>query len=194
LLDTTQLDRVVLAKGRREERYWPVGVAGGRFHAIVLKGGDKHPYFPRPMIVDFAFRVPLGYIPTTPSDEDDEDAEPKLGETQSLEQSFILTSTLLTLLSPTALPSQRAQLTLQANKSLLQLLAAECREGDESRGMKGLEIVQLMMQQGGERASGNAKMVDAAVKVARRYGMGVLAGKILEVGERGFVEEDGEDE
>lgn len=192
LLDTTQLDR--LASGKKEETYWPVAVAQERFHCIILKGGDKYPYFPRPLLTDFEFRIPLGYVPTVkPTDEDDIDAEPSLTETQQLEQSYALNSVLLSMVTDLventrATSSQRVELskkTLDVDKSLLQLLAAECREGEE-RGMKALEIVSLMRDTSG-------KMLDAAVKVARRYQQSVLAEKIQEVAERrvvGLVDDD----
>jgi chromosome transmission fidelity protein 4 len=191
LLDTTQLDR--LASGKKEETYWPVAVAQERFHCIILKGGDKYPYFPRPLLTDFEFRIPLGYVPTATGAEDEEDTTPSLTETQQLEQSYALNSTLLSLLSDlvdntrasSSTKVELAKKTLDVDKSLLQLLAAECREG-EDRGMKALEIVGLMRDQSG-------KMLEAAVKVARRYGQGVLAERIGEVAERrvvGLVDED----
>ena len=192
LLDTTQLDR--LASGKKEETYWPVAVAQERFHCIILKGGDKYPYFPRPLLTDFDFRIPLGYVPSAAAiDDANEDDEPRLTETQQLEQSYALNSTLLSLITDLvenarATSSQKVELTrktLDVDKSLLQLLAAECREGEE-RGMKALEIVGLMRDSSG-------KMVDASVKVARRYGQGVLAEKIAEVAERrmvGLVDDD----
>jgi chromosome transmission fidelity protein 4 len=57
LLDTTLLDR--LATGRKQESYFPIAVADERFHCIILKGGDTYPYFPRPLLSEFDFEVPL---------------------------------------------------------------------------------------------------------------------------------------
>ena len=62
------------------------------------------------------------------------------------------------------------------DKILLQLLAVECREGEE-RGMKALEIVGLLRDRGG-------KMIEAASKIAARYGRMVLEEKIRDMGER----------
>lgn len=75
--------------------------------------------------------------------------------------------------------SQRTELArkeVEVDKTLLQLLAMECREGEE-RGMKALELVELMRD-------GSGRMVEAAVKIAERYGRTVLGEKIREVGER----------
>jgi chromosome transmission fidelity protein 4 len=189
LLDTTQLQR--LASGRKEERYWPVAVAQERFHCIILKGGDKYPYFPRPLLTDFDFRIPLS---TPPKDVVDEDGEAVVGsEQQNLEHSYVLNSVqfslLEDLLSAThTTPSQQKELAkkeVEVNKSLLQLLAAECREGEE-RGMRALEIVTLLRDRSG-------KMLEAATKVASRFGRDVLVNKINEVAERrlvGLVDED----
>lgn len=81
--------------------------------------------------------------------------------------------------STNATLSQRAEQgrrEVEMNKSLLQLLNVECREG-EDRGMKALEIVGLMRDP-------NGKMVEAASKVAGRYGRTVLQEKIAELAER----------
>jgi chromosome transmission fidelity protein 4 len=81
---------------------------------------------------------------------------------------------------------QRAELVrkeVEVDKTLLQLLAVECREG-EDRGMKALELVELMRD-------GTGRMVEAAVKIAERYGRTVLGEKIREVGERKMVGEMG---
>lgn len=64
----------------------------------------------------------------------------------------------------------------EVDKALLQMLMVECREGEE-RGMKALELVELMRDVSG-------RMMEAAAKVAERYGRTVLGEKIREVGER----------
>ena len=80
--------------------------------------------------------------------------------------------------------TELARRELEVDKVLLQLLAAECREG-EDRGMKALEIVKLLRDRGG-------KLIEGASKVAGRWGRSVLEEKIREVGERRLmgVEED----
>lgn len=64
---------------------------------------------------------------------------------------------------------------IEIDKTLLQMLALECREG-EDRGMRALEIVSLLRDQTG-------RMIEAAGKVAERYGRNLLGEKIREVGE-----------
>jgi len=159
-------------------------VAQEKFHCIILKGGDKYPYFPRPLLSDFEFKLPLGHVAKPAEDDDD---VPALSEQQSHEQSYILNSVLLSLIddlvsNTRASHSQKMDLAkrqLEVNKSLLQLLAVECREGEE-RGMKALEIVSLVND-------GSGKILDAAVKVARKYDRDVLAQKIGELAERRMV-------
>lgn len=79
-----------------------------------------------------------------------------------------------------------ARMEVEIDKTLLRMLAAECREGEE-RGMRALEMVSLMRDRSG-------RMVEAAGKVAERYGRTVLGEKIREVGEAlllgGGMEED----
>jgi len=74
---------------------------------------------------------------------------------------------------------------LEIDKTLLQMIAVECREGEE-RGMRALEMVTLMRDRSG-------RMIEAAGKVAERYGRNVLGEKIREVGEirlLGSMDED----
>ncbi|KAK3897399.1 Minichromosome loss protein 1 [Staphylotrichum tortipilum] len=206
LLDTNLLPR--LASGRKHETYFPIAVADNKFHCIILKGGDQYPYFPRPLLSDFEFSIPLTSAPSkkkskkqTSGDDsdqdmfsdDDDDETPQQPESLALTQSYLLkslhASQLSDLLSSTAsTASQRAllaRLRLEVDKTLLQMLAVECREGGEERGMRALEVVRLM----GDRSG---RMLEAAGKIAERYGRGVLGGKIRELGEE--VEGEGEEE
>jgi chromosome transmission fidelity protein 4 len=205
-----------LATGRKTESYFPVAVADNKFHCIILKGGDRYPYFPRPLLSEFDFAVPLTSASagepkkkkkkvSTQTDEDDvfgeaeeedEDDEEEEGEeevvdaetaeTLRLTQTFLLTSLqaaqladAVDSLSSSASHKQRstlARLELDTDKTLLQLLAIECRAGDD-RGMRALELVRLMRDRSG-------RMLEAAGKVAERYGRGLLGEKIREVAER----------
>ncbi|KAH0038384.1 sepB protein, partial [Aureobasidium melanogenum] len=179
LLDTNQLDR--LASGRKEEAYWPVAVAMDRFHCIILKGGEKYPYFPRPLLSDFEFKIPV-----TARDEENQD-ESEESDVQKLEEQYVRNSVLLSLQDDLvnnthathAQKTEAAQRELDVDKVLLQLLAAECREGEE-RGMKALELVSLMRDRSG-------KMLEAAVKIAARFERDVLGEKISALAERRLV-------
>ena len=191
LLDTRRLAR--LAGGRKEETYWPVAVAGERFHCIILKGGDKQPYFPRPLLSEFPFEIPLSTV--TASDDDASADGPAVPTEQAkLEETFVQQSVRLALQADMvgatrASRAQQAALAraeLERDKTLLQLLAAECREGEE-RGMKALELVALMRDAGG-------KTIEAAAKVANRYGRSVLEDKIRAVLERRILGDDDDDD
>ncbi|TDZ31158.1 Minichromosome loss protein 1 [Colletotrichum spinosum] len=193
LLDTKLLSR--LASGRKTETYWPIAVADNKFHCIILKGGDQYPYFPRPLLSEFDFSVPITSAPLPAPDKDgDSDTEPtnppedeeeeSRREVRKHEQKLLLTNIqsaqLRDLIDHTdSTVSQRAglaRLELEFDKTLLQMLAIECREGEE-RGMRALEIVGLMRDRTG-------RMMEAAVKVAERYGRTILGDKIREIGER----------
>ncbi|KAI0124928.1 WD40-repeat-containing domain protein [Xylariales sp. AK1849] len=189
LLDTTLLPR--LASGRKHENYYPIAVADNKFHCIILKGGDQYPYFPRPLLSEFDFAIPLSSEPpkTKPvANEDNPDASPEPeddeSETRKLEQVYLLKGIFAAQLqdvvdSSSGSHSQRstlARLELDIDKTLLQYLAIECREGDD-RGMRALEVVELMRDRTG-------RMIEAAGKVAERYGRTILSEKIRELGER----------
>jgi chromosome transmission fidelity protein 4 len=220
LLDTNLLPR--LASGRRQENYFPIAVADNKFHCIILKGGDQYPYFPRPLLSEFDFSIPLTSAPAEKaakkpkpkkirSDDDDltladpdspsaSEAEPddddEPDETTKLTQSFLLKSLQAAQLADQLSSASRkqahgrraalARAELEVDKTLLQMLAVECREGEE-RGMRALEIVGLMRDRTG-------RMVEAAGKVAERYGRAVLGEKIREVGERRVAGEGSESE
>ncbi|CAM1509197.1 Fc.00g029360.m01.CDS01 [Cosmosporella sp. VM-42] len=203
LLDTKLLSR--LASGRKHESYFPIAVADNKFHCIILKGGDQYPYFPRPLLSEFDFSIPLTSAPTEPkkkpqregsADEEDEEMANDDGdddnETRKLEQDFMLKGVQAAQLrdlvdATTGSHTQRSllsRLEVEIDKTLLQLLAVECREGEE-RGMRALEMVGLMRDRTG-------RMMEAAGKVAERYGRRVLGEKIREIAERrvGGMEDD----
>ncbi|KAL2066228.1 hypothetical protein VTL71DRAFT_2299 [Oculimacula yallundae] len=191
LLDTKLLSR--LASGRKTETYFPVAVADNKFHCIILKGGDQYPYFPRPLLSEFDFEIPLSSKSKADSAEDDMDEENEADELKKLEGDFVLKSLLTAqhkdLVDNTkSTHSQRtalARMELEIDKTLLQMMAVECREGEE-RGMRALEMVSLLRDRTG-------RMIEAAGKVAERYERHVLGEKIREVGEArllGNMEED----
>ncbi|KLJ11342.1 chromosome transmission fidelity protein 4 [Blastomyces silverae] len=200
VLDTKLMDR--LSGGRKEETYWPVAVAQDVFHCIILKGGDQHPYFPRPLLSEFEFKIPISSKPKKPSarDGEDEDMDDAAGRDSinNLEEAFIRSSLFLSLLDDRVTASEATggsgevelrRKEIDIDKIALQLLAVECREGEE-RGMKALELVSMMRDRSG-------KMLDAARKVAQRYERNVLDEKIRELAERrlmGAEDDDNDDD
>ena len=174
VLDTRQLSR--LAGGRKQESYWPVAIMQDRFHCIILKGGDKHPFFPRPLISEFDFKVPLSSVPGAEAEPNNDDSQQQ--QHLALEESFVRHTVALDLLddlysvtdTTSSQRAERARKQAEIDKALLQLLAIECREGEE-RGMKALEIVGLMRDRSG-------KMLEAATKIAERYDRTMLVQKI----------------
>jgi chromosome transmission fidelity protein 4 len=187
LLDTKTLER--LASGKKEETYWPVAVANDKFHCIILKGGEDSPYFPRPLLSDFDFRVPV--TENTAVDDDEENTD--VAQQRNLEEQYVRTALQHSLVSDlvehtNATSAQRAEvpaLEREVDKVLLQLLANECREGEE-RGMKALEIATLMRDRTGQ-------MLTAAGRIASRFQRDILGEKITQLAERrlvGLVDDD----
>lgn len=127
-------------------------------------------------------------------DEEDADENEDLStQSRKLEQQYLLkgvqAAQLRDLVDSTAgSHTQRTllgRLEVEIDKTLLQLLAEECREGEE-RGMRALEMVELMRDRTG-------RMFEAAVKVADRYGRTILGEKIRELGEKRVGGEDDDD-
>ena len=190
LLDTRQLDR--LKDGKKSETYWPVAVAGERFHCIILKGGDKTPYFPRPLLTEFDFKIPVCRAVDKSADQQDEDgdqdmaAETNAAAAARLEEAYVRSSVLLGLvedlvqgLGDRASHREKTEVMrreIEVDKLLIQLLMVECREGEE-RGMKALELIHLFKDT-------NGKMLDSAAKVASRFGRSVLEDKIRDIAEK----------
>ncbi|QIX01447.1 hypothetical protein AMS68_006964 [Peltaster fructicola] len=182
LLETKALAR--LASGRKDETYWPVAVAKDKFHCIILKGGETSPYFPRPLLSDFDFHLPVAGT----TDEDDEQSAQHM-----LEEQFVRSSLQYSLLTDmientNATSAQKAEVPVcerEVDKILLQMMGNECREGEE-RGMKALELATLMRDRSG-------KMLEAAVKIAARFQRDVLGEKLTQLAERrlvGLVDDD----
>lgn len=124
-------------------------------------------------------------------DDGDESEEPSASESRKLEQQFLLRGVQAAQMADlveatTSTHAQRSALSrleVEIDKTLLQLLAIECREGEE-RGMRALEMVELMRDRTG-------RMIEAAGKVAERYGRTILGEKIRGVSEK---RADGTDE
>lgn len=185
LLDTKDLER--LASGKKDETYWPVAVADSKFHCIILKGGEAYPYFPRPLLSDFEFCIPLTGS-TGGEDGDGDTTAARVLEEQFVRYS-LQHSLLLDLVENThATSAQKAEVPMlerEVDKVLLQIMGNECREGEE-RGMKALEVVGLMRDQTG-------RMLEAAGKIAARFQRDILGEKITQLAERrlvGLVDED----
>ena len=183
MLETHKLAR--LATGGKQESYFPIGVSGNKFHCIILKGGEKYPYFPRPLLSEFDLKIPITTTPTTSTENNNND-----DERYKLQESFLRNSLAADLLedllgATNATFTQKNELARReadVDKVLLQSLAVECRMGEE-RGMRALELVRLMRDRSG-------KMLEAAVKIAERYRMDLLGDRIREVAERRLVGED----
>ncbi|KAF8544478.1 hypothetical protein BDD12DRAFT_772341 [Trichophaea hybrida] len=177
LLDTKMLER--LAGGRKEESYWPVAVAQDKLHCIILKGGEQYPFFPRPLLSEFNFKIPL----SNKSAEEPEQAT----SADALEETYLRHGVLLSLQQDSAAArilniEERMEISNRENnidRALLQLLMMACKE--EDKGERALEICGLFRQK---------RTLDMAVKVAVKYERTVLAGKIGELRDSMELEED----
>ncbi|RAL61560.1 hypothetical protein DID88_009599 [Monilinia fructigena] len=188
LLDTKLLSR--LASGRKTETYFPVAVSENKFHCIILKGGDKYPYFPRPLLSEFDFQIPISSRSKLDDGDDNDDETFGEDEMKKLEGEFVLKSILATLKSDlvkstASTQAERTELSMMdvdIDKTLLRMMMAECIEGEE-RGMRALEMVQLMKDRTG-------RMIEAAGKIADKYDRVILGEKIRELGEERLLEMD----
>lgn len=105
----------------RKEKYWPVGVSETSLHAIILKGREEEPWFPRPLIHEVALHIPV------------------LGEDHAsgLEEKVARGGVLLSSLQP---PDDGAA-KVQLDKDLLQLVQGACKADQLARA---LDLTRMM--------------------------------------------------
>lgn len=114
-------DAEMLGAAAKKETYWPVGVTDSRFNCVILKGVEKEPWFPRPLIQELELRMPLLGL-------DNAQAQ--------LEESVARNSVELNL---TAEPSRER--TVNIDKELLQLVQGACKADQLARA---LDLTRLM--------------------------------------------------
>jgi len=132
-----------------------------------LQGGEQYPYFPRPLLSEFDFKIPLTGKPTETV------AEPNGSD--ALEETYVRNSILLSLQQDSATArsltaDERMEIVERENgidRALLQLLLMACKEEDQEA--KALEICGLFVQK---------RTLDMAIKVAAKCDRSVLVRKI----------------
>ncbi|WVQ83266.1 hypothetical protein IAT38_005405 [Cryptococcus sp. DSM 104549] len=139
------LDTTALRKEGRKETYWPVGVTATHFACVLLRGSEKEPWFPRPLIQEVEVHLPLLNM---------DNQQGKLEE--SLVRGNITISNLIDS------PDPDASLTLKTHevaldKEMLTLIQAACKADNLQRA---LDLARLMHNPG---------TIDAAAKIAAFY-------------------------
>ncbi|WVR04655.1 hypothetical protein IAU60_001666 [Kwoniella sp. DSM 27419] len=139
------LDTASLRREGRKEAYWPVGVSSTHFSCIVLKGLEKEPWFPRPLIQEVELHMPLLHM---------DSQQGKLEE--SLVRGHLTLDALADSYDPDAdyLVKERE---VALDKEMLQLVQAACKADSLQRA---LDLARLMHNPG---------TIEAAAKVAAFY-------------------------
>lgn len=165
---TPVLDTMSLARREgKQESYWPVGISANNYICIILKGGDRFPYFPTPITQDLPLQIPLLGIADSGS----------AGEWEAK----ALQSRLLCGYSRDCLPADdalatspavreiKSQITMHDNemeKSLLRLLQLACKAG---RQQQALELARMLM---------TPQALQGALKLADLYHLAGLIPRI----------------
>lgn len=150
MLDTNLLERRI----GKDENYWPVAVSDKKFHCIILKGAERHPYFPRPITSEFDFLIPI----TTPDHLENSQA--------SLETRLIQDSVLSSLAEDADDEEEVSRLERDLDRNLLQLLNLACKNEQDARALDICEMLQ------------KTTSLDAAVKIAGHHSRINLAERI----------------
>lgn len=150
VLDTNLLQRRV----GKDENYWPVAVSENKFHCIILKGAERHPYFPRPITSEFDFLIPI----TTPDHVEKSQA--------SFEIQMVQDSVLSTLAEDAEDENEARRLDENIDRNLLQLLNLACKNEQDARALDLCELLR------------NTRSLDGAVKIAGHHNRINLAERI----------------
>nr|XP_019008454.1 chromosome transmission fidelity protein 4 [Kwoniella pini CBS 10737]OCF47235.1 chromosome transmission fidelity protein 4 [Kwoniella pini CBS 10737] len=151
------LDTVSLRKEGKQEGYWPVGVTSTHFSCIILKGSEKEPWFPRPLIQEVEMHMPLLNM---------DNQQGKLEE--SLVRGHLVLSTLTDSVDPD-IDYQIKEKEVSLDKEYLQLVQIACKADNLQRA---LDVARLMHNPG---------TIEAAAKVAAFYHLPGLQERIVAV-------------
>ncbi|ORY30355.1 hypothetical protein BCR39DRAFT_529347 [Naematelia encephala] len=157
LLDSSLLPR----REGKQENYWPVGVTSSHFSCVILKGNEKEPWFPRPLIQELEMRMPLLNMDN---------------QQGKLEESMVRGEVALSILRDHAVDASDDELEYRIkerevalDKELLQLVQGACKADNLQRA---LDVARLMHQPG---------TIEAAAKVAGFYHFPGLQERISQV-------------
>ncbi|KAK8847432.1 hypothetical protein IAR55_005290 [Kwoniella newhampshirensis] len=139
------LDTASLRREGRQEIYWPVGVTATHFNCVMLKGSEKEPWFPRPLIQEVEMHMPMLNM---------DNQQGKLEE--SLVRGHLTLSNLIDSsdLDVDYLVKERE---IALDKEMLQLVQGACKADNLQRA---LDVARLMHNPG---------TIEAAAKVAAFY-------------------------
>ncbi|WRT64744.1 uncharacterized protein IL334_001678 [Kwoniella shivajii] len=151
------LDTLSLRKEGKQENYWPVGMTATHFSCVILKGSEKEPWFPRPLIQEIEMHMPLLNM---------DNQQGKLEE--SLVRGHLVLSTLTDSVDPDS-ESLIKEKEVALDKEYLQLVQIACKADNLQRA---LDVVRLMH---------NSGTIEAAAKVAAFYHLPGLQERIVSV-------------
>ncbi|EIW71228.1 hypothetical protein TREMEDRAFT_28047 [Tremella mesenterica DSM 1558] len=160
------LDTTLLRKEGRKESYWPVGVSATHMSCVILKGNEKEPWFPRPLIQEIELQMPLLGM----------DNQQGRLEERLLTSSIIRGEVHLSLLRDAVEETPDGEIeydiktrSVALDKELLQLVQGACKADNLQRA---LDLSRLMYLPG---------TIDAAAKVAAFYHLPGLQERIQSV-------------
>lgn len=153
LLEAKQLSR----RAGKDESYWPVGVSKSTLMAVILKGKEEYPGFPRPLAQELDMRMP--YI--------DMDSPETQKEERVARETLLLDQIRDTLEDDTLTTDDISRTELDLDKELIQLIQLACKH---DRLQRALDAAKLLH---------HASSIDMAVKVADFYHLNGLREKFL---------------
>ncbi|KAL7409536.1 WD40-repeat-containing domain protein, partial [Mrakia frigida] len=158
------LDTFTLARREgKDESYWAVGVQGGKFMAVILKGTEKNPYFPRPLISDLDINMPLLNMANSAGQLEESFMRQNI-EALALRDSQASSSSSTSSLYEDSDDLYRLELSM--DKHLLQLIQTACKADKLARALDAARMLN------------SVKSIESAVQIAGFYHLPGLKEKI----------------
>ena len=153
MCDTKQLARRV----GKDESYWPVGVSKSTLMAIILKGREEYPGFPRPLAQELDMRMPYFDLDT-----------PESQKEERVARETILLDHLRDALEDDVLTDDDISRTeLDLDKELIQLIQLACKHDRLQRALDSAKLLH------------HTASIDMAIKVADFYHLNGLREKFV---------------
>ncbi|TPX47127.1 hypothetical protein SeMB42_g03443 [Synchytrium endobioticum] len=167
--------RISKSLTKTDESYWPIGVTDTNLLCVILKGAERHPHFPKPLIHEIPLQIPLLSLDL---------------QSGQLEERYLRASLLAKhhrneaerKVELATSENELQKVRLEMDKILLQLIQAACAAERMSRALDLCTMLHL------------PKSVEGALKLAVHHHMPALAERMNLVKEAKMIKQQEEED